>query len=608
MMDSPHGIPAARGLGQSPFFYYNPEPGHFSPHPRQDCDGSQMQYYQQQMYAAELMPHGHSQMLYARPSSSGSPVYLPTKPTMAFQHYNTPVASPRPLYQRPAYLCHDGLPALDTEMYAYPSTPPLSVSASTVNSPPSTCGILPTPIPGDRFPLENLEGVKQGCEGDVKSEILAGGDWARCGSPPMTPVFINPPTLAAARQYSDLLSLDSACPSLSPSPSPIPRSVISDTSDLDFCDPRDLLVNSASSSFSSVTADLPLLHGLPSVDHDEHKLAFGSELTLTKPEPHFSSSFETIGAAILGSLTTFDTLSDLESDNDFITNLSRQSLPEAVYHGNKRQRVDLLAFDEEEFLSEDSFEDLEDCNAVVCASLSSPPESRRASGSEVSKMKTKKRNASKKVAASKAQVFTESEAPQDAQTAENAPSPQQSSGQQQNQSAPESHSGSSDSNPAPSSTSTPAAQPISRRGRKQSLTEDPSKQFVCTLCSRRFRRQEHLKRHYRSLHTHDKPFECNECGKKFSRSDNLSQHARTHGAGAVVMGVLEDGEMPPSEKAQSGEDGETERLGNVLFEAAQAAVAGASSSSSAPSSARDSTSPAPSADNSRPLKKRKREE
>lgn len=99
--------------------------------------------------------------------------------------------------------------------------------------------------------------------------------------------------------------------------------------------------------------------------------------------------------------------------------------------------------------------------------------------------------------------------------------------------------------------------PVVRRGRKQSLTDDPSKTFVCNLCSRRFRRQEHLKRHFRSLHTQDKPFSCGECGKKFSRSDNLSQHARTHGSGAVVMGLLEDGEIADDSldgTMHSGED------------------------------------------------------
>ncbi|KAL8703783.1 MAG: hypothetical protein Q9201_003048 [Fulgogasparrea decipioides] len=609
-MEPPHGLPAVRGLGQSPFFYYNPEPGHFTPHPRADCDGSQVQQFQQQMYPTDGMTHGHSQMLYARPSSSGSSAYLPPKTATSLQPLSTPVASPRPLHQRPAFLCYnDGSPlALNTDCsvqdyYVNPSTPPLSVTASAASSPPSICGVLSTPISGGRLPLENLEGVKEGCEGEVQTEILAGGDWARCGSPPLTP--------AAARQHSDLLSLDSACPSLSPSPSPIPRSVVSDKSDLDFCDPRDLFVNSANSSFSTTTADLPPLPTLSSEAEDEPKIAFGPQLTLTKPEPQLSDSFDALSATTIGSLTSFDTLSDFGSENDFITDLSRPSLPEAVaYQGNKRQRLDLLSFDEEDFLSEDSFEDLEDRDSAVCASLPSPPESRRASETGPSKMKPKKRSASKKAAASKVQASTKSETPQDAQAPEDASSPQQTSGQQQSTSAAESHSGSSDTNAVQSSAGTPAAsaQPVSRRGRKQSLTEDPSKQFVCTLCSRRFRRQEHLKRHYRSLHTHDKPFECNECGKKFSRSDNLSQHARTHGTGAVVMGVLEDGEMPPSEKTQSTEDNETERLGSVLFEAAQAAVAGASSSSSAPTSARDSTSPAPSIENARAMKKRKREE
>lgn len=69
---------------------------------------------------------------------------------------------------------------------------------------------------------------------------------------------------------------------------------------------------------------------------------------------------------------------------------------------------------------------------------------------------------------------------------------------------------------------------VYRRGRKPTIAEDTSKTFMCQHCGRRFRRQEHLKRHFRSLHTHEKPFACKQCGKTFSRSDNLAQHARTH--------------------------------------------------------------------------------
>jgi hypothetical protein len=108
--------------------------------------------------------------------------------------------------------------------------------------------------------------------------------------------------------------------------------------------------------------------------------------------------------------------------------------------------------------------------------------------------------------------------------------------------------------------------PVVRRGRKQSLTDDPSKTFVCHLCTRRFRRQEHLKRHFRSLHTKDKPFSCNECGKKFSRSDNLSQHARTHGS-SIQMSIIDSSDM-------LGPDGldhlqEHGPLGIVMVDAAQ---------------------------------------
>ncbi|CDO93313.1 unnamed protein product [Kluyveromyces dobzhanskii CBS 2104] len=66
------------------------------------------------------------------------------------------------------------------------------------------------------------------------------------------------------------------------------------------------------------------------------------------------------------------------------------------------------------------------------------------------------------------------------------------------------------------------------RGRKPSPILDASKPFGCEFCDRRFKRQEHLKRHIRSLHICEKPYGCHLCGKKFSRSDNLSQHLKTH--------------------------------------------------------------------------------
>ncbi|OBA19506.1 hypothetical protein METBIDRAFT_33181 [Metschnikowia bicuspidata var. bicuspidata NRRL YB-4993] len=69
------------------------------------------------------------------------------------------------------------------------------------------------------------------------------------------------------------------------------------------------------------------------------------------------------------------------------------------------------------------------------------------------------------------------------------------------------------------------------RGRKEDREADmvdQSKIFVCGYCDRRFKRQEHLKRHFRSLHTTEKPYDCPICQKKFSRTDNLNQHLKIH--------------------------------------------------------------------------------
>lgn len=285
-------------------------------------------------------------------------------------------------------------------------------------------------------------------------------------------------------------------------------------------------------------------------------------------------------------LPVFDQFSDLDSEDDFVNGLVNFPPTDTVqFLGAKRQRTglgsDLISLDNEAFISEDDFddfEDFEDCEQFAVACLPSPP----SSGCEIELKKEKRTKKSKKahceedssdfdnlvrsrkytVSMTSASGVTAQESTNEGQQNDVTPSQYASSENNttSNMMGTESESGATPQQPA-----------VNRRGRKQSLTEDPSKTFVCELCNRRFRRQEHLKRHYRSLHTHDKPFECHECGKKFSRSDNLSQHARTHGSGAIVMGVLEDGELP-ADHMESGSDGDhIHSLGNVLFGVAAAA-------------------------------------
>jgi len=190
-MDSSY--PHAQSMGQSPFFYYNPDPkpdnrqhGHFSQHPSNIQ--IQVPVYHPHMQQMQPMP---STPIYSRPNSSCS------QPPMQQQMYHggyqtnmTPMASPRPLYQKPTILIQEHAPRLmmesdmhEGDMYYYPSTPPLSASGSVISS-PSSCDVLPTPLNTMFF---GFEGVKEGCEGEVQSENLAGGEWTRCGSPPMTP-------------------------------------------------------------------------------------------------------------------------------------------------------------------------------------------------------------------------------------------------------------------------------------------------------------------------------------------------------------------------------------------------------------------------------------
>lgn len=293
-----------------------------------------------------------------------------------------------------------------------------------------------------------------------------------------------------------------------------------------------------------------------------------------------SKSFDFTFSSHHGLPTFNDHFSDLDSEEDFVNGLVNFPATDNVqFFGNKRQRtdsnVDLVSISEEEF---EDFEQFDESEEFAVACLPSPP-------SSVSEREVKKEKKAKK--SKKADCCDEDSTEFDnlvrsrkykvPMNASSGDAPQETTTEEQHAEAAPSHSGSSETNKNEGSEAgnTPQ-QPVTRRGRKQSLTEDPSKTFVCELCNRRFRRQEHLKRHYRSLHTGDKPFECHECGKKFSRSDNLSQHARTHGSGAIIMGVLEDGEI--ADDLDQSQLDHIHTLGSVLFNAA-AAVSGSETSS-----------------------------
>lgn len=366
---------------------------------------------------------------------------------------------------------------------------------------------------------------------------------------------------------ADAFTSGCTSPALSPAS---PESQISAQPVAEFVNLRDLTSGSFEPVLTAPVQQFPPLPTL-STEDEEHKFALTATLPIT-PEheavdpfsassenPSFESSF----------------CSDLDSEDEF--SFVTFADPEITYNGDKRQK--LSPVEEEDFLSVHSFGSFDEEEAQ--AGLPSPPVS-SFSDDHCCKKQRKMTGDSEDL---EFQSFTEGDDNVNNQTdGQHAPSAT-------SQSQPSSNDGNaiaSDSTPGQSSQ--PSA---NRRGRKQSLTEDPSKTFVCTLCSRRFRRQEHLKRHYRSLHTQDKPFECNECGKKFSRSDNLAQHARTHGSGAIVMGVLENGEMQTSQY--------DEEMGHVLYEAAQRAALATSSSSSG-SEGSSST------DSKRALKKRKRDE
>jgi len=576
-MEGTYAAHSTQTVGQSPFFYYNPDPspenrqhGHFTPHPHGTPYTSIPQTFSQ-----DILPSYAPNIIHQRPASADSHLAFQPRSAPASQAPLTPVASPQPMYQKPTIFIQQDSPylfPLDTDcsdMRFVPSTPPLSSSGSAISSPPSTYDVLPTPVSNNFFVGECLEGVKQGCEEEVFSEILASGHWTRSTSPPLTPVFIQPrsATNQSQEQPVPYLLSATACPSLSPSPSPIPRSTLSDTEN-NFCDPRNLIV-----SPSNPSADLSCLPTLCPSD-EEHKLILGGD-ALSTQEQHSVSTCTDISVT---GLPTFEPLSELDFEDDLTGLVSFPPTENAHFNGSKRQRTDLLPISQEEegFFTESTFSDFDDELAIN--GLLTPCETEASFSADDMPNALKKRRQSKKVS-------NTSDHESDSDFVLGKPHSLHCKGNKSQTSTPSQlaspsiQSKTADAANLSSSedSARPANAPVSRRGRKQSLTEDPSKTFVCALCSRRFRRQEHLKRHYRSLHTHEKPFECSDCGKKFSRSDNLSQHQRTHGTGAVVMGVLDEAEIM-RQKEHSYDMNDAVALGSILYAAASVVTSGSSSS------------------------------
>lgn len=565
---------AAHPNGPAFYFYspdMNPESrqhGRFIPQQHQLHQQHHQQHQQQhpamqQMSMLPIVAPLPSTPAYSRPSSSGSqPPLLPKGfgSVPILPSTLTPVASPMPIAPKPTIVLDTEL--CEAEGLYSPSTPPLSSSGSAISS-PGSCDMLQTPL---NPMFSGLDG-KESCGMDGDLESFPSLDWSACASPPLTPVYLPAQTQVSKiaplnTQACDLLSPASSCPSLSPSPSPYARSISSD----DFCDPRNLTVGTVNSTLAPEFSALPTL--CAGEDEDQKFVLRGATPAIS-PD---SSSFD-FHTQLCNTLPSFDALSDLDSEDDFVNGLVNLGDCTEVQISRSRASSDALSLGASSYLCGDESEDFEASDAFGADSLLSPADSGDDSDSHRTKRQRKSDQPIMSTVADSQSGSAQSQSPPSNEgSTSNATEPKNES---------ESNSGSENAG------STPLAAPTSRRGRKQSLTEDPSKTFVCDICSRRFRRQEHLKRHYRSLHTQDKPFECGDCGKKFSRSDNLAQHARTHGAGAIVMNLIDDpdamganggmGYPHPSMMGAPGMAGEDfSTLGKVLFQVA-ADIPGSSS-------------------------------
>lgn len=197
-METPYSMAQGPMPGQPAYYFYNQDlesqrqQAGFTSHPSEmPAFHAPMPVFQAQQTQPPPPPQ---QPIYTSHPMNGHPQH-PQKNAFQQQMSMTPIASPQPTHLKPTIIVQQESPALfpldtrfvNADFYGFPSTPPLSSSGSTISSPPSSCGMLQTPVNGSFFPVEKVEGVKEGCETEVHSEILANSEWARSDSPPLTP-------------------------------------------------------------------------------------------------------------------------------------------------------------------------------------------------------------------------------------------------------------------------------------------------------------------------------------------------------------------------------------------------------------------------------------
>ncbi|EPS43095.1 hypothetical protein H072_2958 [Dactylellina haptotyla CBS 200.50] len=453
-------------------------------------DAAGFLYYAPDPQGRQQKQHGHHGHFLAQPNAyisatpqllAPTPIHFPSQLVLGGRGVPLTITPSASPSLMESYIPDMCTESATTDLLFNPATPPLTHSAV---STPSIPYAMPTPIGNHGWSSE---------EPVIATVSLS--DIQLPGTPAdyFPPGLVAPSILKSNASPPPSISLnDMHCPALSPCSS---QDSFAESSDC--CDLREISAAQSPASLE-VKPDI-VFPPMPSLSGDDDQFLFGGSvesflpLSASKAAPYVAGDYN-------------EELSDLgDSEDDFIQNFS-----ESVF-SNKRMRFDDDSENEQ---------------------LPSPPMSTSSSRQgSVAPIKALKRKAMKP----KREDDDDCEEMTEEQRLRSFKF------------------GSIDST-ACSSPSSPCADkpmighPISphviRRGRKQSLTEDPSKTFVCHLCTRRFRRQEHLKRHFRSLHTEDKPFSCGECGKKFSRSDNLTQHSRIHGTGAVVLGVLTEGEVP----------------------------------------------------------------